>query len=136
MDMDFDKLLRTNGDDLAHECMEIAPIYFESVENVAHLGVLKSSAEESLKMERSVLILKANEDPTIMGSKIKPTAGNVEAFYRTDEDYISAKKKVIEITNKHAIATGLLDAIIIKKDMLANLVKLVEFGIYTPKKQK
>ncbi len=136
MEMDFDKLLRTNGDDLAHECMEIAPIYFESVENVAHLGVLKSSAEESLKMERSVLILKANEDPTIMGSKIKPTAGNVEAFYRTDEDYISAKKKVIEITNKHTIAVGLLDSIIIKKDMLANLVKLVEFGIYTPKKQK
>ncbi len=136
MDMDFDKLLRTNGDDLAHECMEIVPIYFESVNDVASLALLKSSAEEAVKLHRSVLILKANEDPTIMGSKVKPTAGNVEAFYRTDEDYISTKKRVMEITNKHAIAVGLLDSIIIKKDMLANLVKLVEFGIYTPKKQK
>ena len=81
---------------------------------------------EKLKTLRSELILDANEDPQIMGEKIKPTAPNVEAYYRTHKDYITLKKKVIQAEHNSEILHNFVFAIQARGRMLDNLIQLLK----------
>lgn len=82
-------------------------------------------AEENIKLIRSNLIKKANENPDkYLGQGIKPTGPVVEAYYRNSVKHKEAKKKYIELqyeVNLAWIATNSIDA---RKIALENLVKL------------
>ena len=54
-------------------------------------------AQEEIKTIRSDLVLEANEDPSCMGKGVKPTGPNIEAYYRTDDNYKKAKKNLFQI---------------------------------------
>lgn len=53
-------------------------------------------AEERVKIVRSELIKEVNEDPVKCTGKEKPTVTDIEAYYRTHERHIEAKKEWIE----------------------------------------
>jgi len=53
-------------------------------------------AEENIKIIRSQLLKDANKNPVAcLGKDIKPTAPNIEAYYRDHEDHIEAKEEWI-----------------------------------------
>jgi hypothetical protein len=83
-------------------------------------------AEENIKIIRSELRILANKDPDkYLGEGVKPTDGNIEAFFRTNkrhkeakEEWILAMKKMnnAEIVKKEISFT--------RKSALENLVQL------------
>jgi len=83
-------------------------------------------SEENVKLVRSELIAKVNDDPDkYLGIGIKPTVANVEAFFRNNKRHIAAKEQWI------LAMTKMNDAEIIKNEIsftrkaaLENLVQL------------
>ena len=83
-------------------------------------------AEEDIKLVRADIIKSVNEDPdAFLGEGVKPTGANIESIYRTHEDHIAAKERIIsaqyevniaEIAKKEISTT--------RKAALQNLVEL------------
>lgn len=64
----------------------------------AYCEKLLQKAHEKVKHLRSELILRVTKDPEgCLGPKMKATATSIEAYYRTDDDYLDAKDEMVEI---------------------------------------
>ena len=81
-------------------------------------------ADERVKTMRSQLIKEANENPEVMGKGIKPTAPNVEAYYRDHSDYKEVKKASIEAEYYSDLMTNVIFAFQARKSALENEVRL------------
>lgn len=64
----------------------------------AYCEKLAQKAHERVKQIRSELILNVTKDPeSCLGPKLKATAPSIEAYYRTNEDYLEAKEEMVEM---------------------------------------
>lgn len=82
-------------------------------------------AEENVKVIRSILSKEANENPDeVLGKGVKPTATNVEAYYRTHPDHKKAKEEWIQATYEAEMLSNAVFAFHQKKASLEYLVIL------------
>jgi len=83
-------------------------------------------AQEEVKTIRSSLIRKANKFPEIHCLKPKPTAGDIEAYYRTHPKYKRLKTKVIDLEyEKNMAELGKNEINYTRKAALEQLVTLL-----------
>ncbi len=82
-------------------------------------------AWEEVKTVRSELIRDANEDPDGTCHKAKPNANDIEAYYRTHQDYKDAKEELIEAEDALKVLEDMKDSIhFTRTKALENLVRL------------
>lgn len=83
-------------------------------------------AEEKIKLVRADLVKQANEDPDKhLGDGVKPTAVNVESYYRSHPDHKKAKQEWIELGYELNVAEVARNEIsYARKSALENLVRL------------
>lgn len=81
--------------------------------------------DEEKKLIRARLIKKANKNPILCCGKAKPTAIDIEAYYRTHKKHIRIKQKLIEAQYQLDIAEAARSEISYTRKMaLENLVTL------------
>jgi hypothetical protein len=91
----------------------------------AHMRKLAKQAEDRVKVVKSELIRKANEDPLATTHKDKPTAADIEAYYRTHPDHKEAKEAWIEAEYQADYAGQVqMEMAVGRKAALENLVTL------------
>lgn len=82
-------------------------------------------AHERVKLVRSELIKKATRNPKkYLDEGVKPTAPNIEAFYREHPDHINAKDELIEAEYQAAIIRSAVFAFNQRRVALEELVRL------------
>ena len=94
--MDYEKDISIDPDQLDIEWLEQASLALKYGQYVARLRLLTKQLEEKVKIVRSELIRQANENPEACCKKAKPNAADIEAYYRTNEDYKQEVKKLQE----------------------------------------
>lgn len=91
----------------------------------AHLRRLANQAEERVKVVRSELVKKTSDDPKGTTGKDKPTAVEVEAYYRNHPDHKEAKKDWIEADYEANYAEmAYKEMAFTRKAALENMVRL------------
>ena len=94
--MNYEKDLKIDVDALDVEWADHAELSLQYGKHYANCMKELEEAEEDIKITRSELIKKANEDPEgCLGDDIKPTAPNVEAYYRNHRRHKKAKTRII-----------------------------------------
>lgn len=126
MEIDFEKDMRIDESALDVEWLNQPELAMKYSKHFADCHKRLLEAEEHIKLVRSQLVRKANEDPDYcLGKGVKPTKDNVEAFYREHEDHIDAKKEIIEAQYELDIASAAKSEISFsRKAALENLVTL------------
>lgn len=81
-------------------------------------------AEENVKITRSRLIKWANENPKELEGG-KATGQAVEAYYRTEQEYIDAKQEEIDARYEASMVKNAIYAIYAKRGALEHLIKLL-----------
>ncbi len=95
--MNYEKDLKIDVDSLDVEWADHAELSLQYGKHYANCMKELEEAEEEIKITRSELIKEANEDPEgCLGDDIKPTAPNVEAYYRNHRRHKKAKTRIIE----------------------------------------
>jgi hypothetical protein len=122
---DFDGDMEIDLNYLHIECQNHAAKFMKYAKESARSKKAAAFAEENVKTKRSQLVKAANEDPDgTLGKGIKPTAPNVEAYYRTHPDYIKVKAEWIEAVYYSDLCAGAVYAMQGRKLMLEMEVKL------------
>jgi len=115
--LNFEDQIAINLDNLHEEWAAHAQTRYEYACEVSHLELKNKKIHEKLKTIRSELLKEAKEQ----GAN---NASLQEAYYRTHEDYISAKKDNIEAEYNLSMAWNALVAFDNRKNALENEVKL------------
>lgn len=106
------------------EWAEQADLFGRYAEQLADANKEVNRLAQKEKVIRSKLILEANSNPSVMGEGIKPTGGNVEAYFRTHEDHIEVKEDLINAIYEQNILEGAVSGMRQRKGSLENLVIL------------
>ncbi len=107
------------------EWLNQSDLVVEYIQKVHKARIEKNNIWEELKTVRSELIREANDDPEGCCDKAKPNAADIEAFYRTHEDYKEAKREFIEAEDKYETLKAMQATIAYTRtDALKNLVSL------------
>lgn len=125
--MDYEQDIRIDENDLKSEWLNIAFQIAEYGEKAADAKRSLLKAEEQVKTVRSTTVLAVGKNPDLLGPGVKPTAVNVEAYYRTARAYKEAKNVFIEAQHEFDVLNGAVYAFQAKKQALESLVKL--FGM-------
>jgi len=96
MEINYEKDMEIDPNALDVEILNQTELGFAYCKQLATARYTLQLVEEKVKTVRSELIKKANETPAIMGTGIKPTAPNIEAFYRTNSAYKLVKTEWID----------------------------------------
>ncbi len=122
--MDFEKDVMIRKHNLDEEWLN-QPVLFQKYATLcAEAELERNKVDEQVKIKRSELTLLANEDPTVMGVKVKPTGGNIEAFYRQHKDYVELKEQLHQANYEFEMLKGCSIALTQRKVALENLVRL------------
>lgn len=94
--------------------------------HLVDLRLVMEKADEKVKTIRSELILKANElDAMKVFSKKKPTMADIEAYYRTQPEYIEAKEDYLKAKEEYEYAEVVTNEVrFTRKNALEQLVLL------------
>jgi len=124
--MDFENDMRIDESALDVEWLNQASLAMQYGRYWAEKVEAVQLAEEHVKLIRAELIQQANEDPdTYLGEGVKPTAVNVESYYRTHRRHKNAKEKLIKTQYELNIAEIAKNEISrTRKAALQNLVVL------------
>jgi len=124
--MDFEGDIQIDGFRLDIEWLEQASLAIKYGKYWARCRETLTRAEERIKVVRAELIKEANEDPdTCLGKGIKPTAVNVEAYYRNHTEHKKAKDEWIKAQYELNMAEVARSEIsYTRKAALENLVRL------------
>lgn len=124
--MDFEKDIVIDSDALDVEWLNQPALAMQYGKWYAECFRTLQEAEEHIKLVRSQLVKRANDDPAgVLGKDVKPTVVNVESYYRQHEDHIDAKKEIVEAQYQLNIAMAAKNEIgHSRKTALENLVKL------------
>lgn len=123
--LDYEKDKQLHPDKLDIHWLEQATIGIKYGKYAAKMAKIAAEAEEDIKIVRSKLIKLANEQPLKYCKKEKPTAQDVEAFYRTHKEHIEAKQAFIDATYEADVARAVyMELGLGRKAALENLVKL------------
>ena len=124
--MNFEQDMHIDESALDMELLEQATLALKYGKYWAECKERLTRAEENIKVIRSELIRKANSDPDrYLGQDVKPTAPNIEAFYRNHPNHKEAKEEWIEAQYELNMAEVAKNEIsFTRKTALENLVKL------------
>lgn len=111
MELDYskDSLIDVNSLDI--EWLNQPELERKYIQKAAELKKEAKLAHENLKTVRSELIRDAHADPEKCCGVKKATAPQVEAYYRTHEDYIDAKREQIDTEDAAEVANNMKDLI-------------------------
>jgi hypothetical protein len=125
-ELDYIKDVKIDESALDVEWLEQTTLLVKYARNAAKWHKRVMQAEEKIKVVRAELIEEANQFPDrCLGKGIKPTAPNIESYYRNHEDHKAAKEEWITATFEYDIALAAKDAISFsRKAALENLVIL------------
>jgi len=87
--LDYEKDMQIDPDALDIEWLEQASLALKYGKHACDLRAEVKRLEEKVKTVRSELIRKANNDPEGCCNKAKPNAADIEAYYRSHDDYKS-----------------------------------------------
>ena len=102
--MNYEQDMRIDESSLDVEWLEQASLAMRYGKHYAQCKRELAEAEERIKVIRSELVKKANEDPEGCCDKEKPNAGDIEAYYRNHARHKKAKAEIIELTFELDIA--------------------------------
>jgi hypothetical protein len=124
--MDYEKDIIIDHNALDVEWLQQTELAMRYGKHWAECVTKVQQCEENLKLIRSELVKEANLHPNkCLGKDVKPTAPNVESYYRKHEDHIEAKEELIQAQYELNIAEIAKKEIsITRKAALENLVKL------------
>jgi len=125
-DFDYEKEMNIDPDFLDVEFLNHPTLAMKVGKLSAIANKEAKEAEERVKTLRSELVMQANTEPDkYLGKGVKPTAPVVEAYYRTDEDYVEAKTELIEAQYNADMLNHAVFAVQARKTTLENLVRLI-----------
>jgi len=127
-DLDPDNDLPVNPDELDVEWAVQDDVIKKYGEAAADANKRAKQAHERVKTIRSTLVLEANKNPDVMGKGVKPTAPNVEAYYRSNEEYQEAKEEMIQLEYEAEILSNAKSRAYNRKHTLQELTKLALMG--------
>lgn len=132
MPIDYESDIEINPDELDIACLEQANLATRYGRELAKYERAVKYAHEKVKTLKAKLIKDANEFPNeLLGKDVKPTATNVEAYYRSDEEYKQAKKNWIEAEYNRDLAKQAYDAITFQRqNSLKILAQLLQMEYY------
>lgn len=117
--------MRIDENALDVEWLRQGDLEAEYIQKVSEARKERDWAWEELKTKRSELIMEVNSDPEGCCDKAKPNAADIEAYYRTHEDYKEIKKDLIEAEDVLKVSEDMKDAIhFTRTKALENLVRL------------
>ena len=117
--------MRIDPEALDLEWLNHANLEVKYIDQLSELRKEVKDAEEEVKTVRSELVRNAHADPEECCGSKKATGPQVEAYYRTHEDYKDAKKECIDAQDAYEVAKDIKDAIhFTRTKSLENLVKL------------
>jgi len=123
--MNYKEDLRIDPEALDVELLRLPNLVMKYGKHYAECKKRLNQAEENIKVTRAELIAKANSNPLKYCKKEKPTAVDIEAFYRTHPDHIATKEEWIEAQYECQMAEIAKDEFhFTKTEALKNLVKL------------
>jgi len=96
VELNYENDLKIDADALDVEWVRQPEIARRYIKHAAWSRRRERKAEEQMKIIRSELVRKANDDPKGCTGKDKPTTLDIEAFYRTHPDHILAKQNWID----------------------------------------
>jgi hypothetical protein len=102
--MDYEKDMIIDESALDVEWLNQSSLALKYARHSTMLRREERLADERVKVCRSLLIRKANEDPMETTGKPKPNAGDIEAYYRTHPDHLKAKEDWIEAAHEAEMA--------------------------------
>ena len=104
LEQDFDYIedMKIDPDALDVEWLGQADLAVKYGNAVIYLEKEVALLEEQKKVRRSELHNKAIENPVDCIGKAKPTAGDIEAYYRTDETYKQIVNDLIDKKEEHS----------------------------------
>ena len=122
---DYDVDLSIDLNYLHLECQKHSELAMKYSKLFAKAKRTASMMDEKVKTLRSQLVKEANENPDKnLGKGVKPTAPNVEAYYRDHTEYKEAKQNWIDAVYNMDLLEGTKFAFQARKSMLENEVKL------------
>ena len=98
--LNYDEDTKIDPDALDVEWLRQADMAHRYIKHCVKARKAERLADERVKVIRSELIKKATEDPESTTGKPKPTAADVEAFYRAHPDHQAAKQEWIEAASE------------------------------------
>ncbi len=128
---DYKEDVNINPGELDVEWLKQATLYAKYSQLAPDANDRVRKLEQKLKVIRSQLILEASEKgEEILGKGVKPTGQPIEAYYRTHEKHIEAKKELFEAMYEAEMINNALFSLQQKKTALENLTKLVLSGYF------
>ena len=98
----------------------------------AYCEKLVRKAEEKIKFLRSTLVLEVSQDPEgCLGKGQKATGATIEAYYRTNDDYLEAKTEWIEAQYICDLVNGQKSKAYNRKTILEEATKLSLAGWFS-----
>jgi hypothetical protein len=122
--IDFQSDLAINEHQLESEWLRQPQLMAKYTQLCADAELAAKKAHERVKMIRSELILEAANNPEGTVGSAKPTAAQVEAWFRTRPDYLRAKRDLHEAEHHFEVMKGGVGAMRHRRDTLDNLVRL------------
>lgn len=117
--------LALDRDNLPEEIVKQASAFFYYAEKKALANSAVRRLEEQIKVMRSQLTQRAfQKGEKVLGAGVKPTAVTVEAYYRSQPEYIALKAELDAALTKSELYDGAVFAMHQKKAMIDNLVHL------------
>lgn len=121
----YAKEMQIDPEALDLEWLNHANLEVKYIDQLSELRKEVKDAEEEVKTVRSELVREAHENPQECCNSKKATGPQVEAYYRTHQDYKNAKKECIDAQDAYEVARDIKDAIhFTRTKSLENLVKL------------
>jgi hypothetical protein len=124
--MDYRKDMSIDDAALDIEWLEQPQLAFDYGLHWSECKMKMMQAEENIKVVRAELVKKANDNPDrFLGAGIKPTAPNIEAYYRNHKLHKQAKKEWIDATFECNVAEIAKNEVSFsRKAALENMVEL------------
>jgi hypothetical protein len=137
-ELNFKEDVKIDPEQLDVEWLMQARLYGDYAEELVHANDRLRRAEQKLKVIRSELVLEAAEKgERVLGKDVKPTAQNIEAYYRTDKEHIEAKEEYFQAALEAEMLQNAVYAMGQRKTALENLVKLHAANYFaTPREPK
>ena len=124
--MDYEKDVEIDESALDVEWLNQSKLAVQYGREWAYRVKVRMVAEENVKVVTAKLVKAVNDDPaSCLGSRVKATVANVEAYYRNHKDHIKAKQELNDAVYEENIADVIKKEIsTTRKAALENLVKL------------
>jgi hypothetical protein len=124
-ELNYEEDVKIDQDALDVEWLGQASLGLKYGRNVAHWHHVVARLEEEKKTMRSELIMEANKHPEKCCGKEKPNAADIEAYYRSSENYQGVVSKLLDAQYEAEYAEVAKNEICYsRKSALENLVKL------------